>query len=555
MYYTGISLTNYYLFIMEHFTRNISYQRQRHFKETKTICAISLILLGFCFLFSLVLLWPQYLLAIVFNSRLSFHSIITYNDYLTCNNDYNKFLISQPLENEQLQSFYIFNITNIKDVIEIGNKPIIKQVGPYGYRKYSYKYDVSFDSMNSSYVKYKEYTILQSVSDITSCKTMYYQMDRAYSTIVNDPCSSNKCNCKDDENDVVIVTNPLFLKFMTKETPYSILAQYSIGIFQNIRNILENDFILAIKSFLVHQSYQEIYIFRKQIQMLKVLDINIHSLLSYTSINEFISIIVNKNQYKLNKLTNDMKSCGTNQFVSEATSCPLIALADTLYSKMNEYSSSSMSNITLSLYLNQILNESNTISILHHETGLPKWLGLIYYSYHTTLTNYYNYPNNYPHGYTTIAIQDYMNIYQDISNQLVELSSNDIDIHTIRNTSYFVIDTISQFLLDSYLIPSDFDLVYVKLVNEEFYNSSSFVPCDPLARQCIWQLGYIRQHNQSFASYNYSTSLINTLIDPSLAIESNLIQLYYDNNVYAYYNTFIYYNQSNHGKICLRYYS
>ncbi len=51
--------------------------------------------------------------------------------------------------------FYLFNITNPTEVIALGHKPFVKEMGPYGFREKVFKADVRFDAVNS-WVRYRQ---------------------------------------------------------------------------------------------------------------------------------------------------------------------------------------------------------------------------------------------------------------------------------------------------------------------------------------------------------------------------------------------------------------
>lgn len=80
--------------------------------------------------------------------------------------DYKNFVINQPSEETSLLSIYLFNVTNAADVFERGYKPNVKEVGPFGFNKYTYKYDVNFDTDSEDTVAYKEYNILTGIIDV-----------------------------------------------------------------------------------------------------------------------------------------------------------------------------------------------------------------------------------------------------------------------------------------------------------------------------------------------------------------------------------------------------
>jgi len=57
---------------------------------------------------------------------------------------------------EEYKSFYLWNLTNPSEFLSGAGKPIYEEVGPFKFRDYHYKYDVSYSQDNSE-VTYKEY--------------------------------------------------------------------------------------------------------------------------------------------------------------------------------------------------------------------------------------------------------------------------------------------------------------------------------------------------------------------------------------------------------------
>ena len=53
-------------------------------------------------------------------------------------------------------------------------KPTLAETGPFGFSKYSYKYDVHFDDNKASKtVRFKEYSILREQKDTTTCQVSF----------------------------------------------------------------------------------------------------------------------------------------------------------------------------------------------------------------------------------------------------------------------------------------------------------------------------------------------------------------------------------------------
>lgn len=47
----------------------------------------------------------------------------------------------------------------------------------------------------------------------------------------------------------LVMINPLFLRLLWKETPHLLLAHYSGDVFKEIKRLLEEDFITAVRSY------------------------------------------------------------------------------------------------------------------------------------------------------------------------------------------------------------------------------------------------------------------------------------------------------------------
>lgn len=109
------------------------------------------------------------------------------------------------------------------------------ETGPFGFSKYTYKYDIAFDDAEAAEkISFREYSLLLDAHDDGLCevsvlmkpneenvmklckKNMFYRMGRDY--ILDDPCADNKCRCKSLDTPIVTV-NPLFQKLLWKESP------------------------------------------------------------------------------------------------------------------------------------------------------------------------------------------------------------------------------------------------------------------------------------------------------------------------------------------------
>lgn len=250
---------------MEHLQHGMQRKWERHYRETKTNLSIFLILLGLSSFIYLFLIYPQIFSSIIFNSRLKNYVITDIEDYWTCSEHYNNFIIDSPSKEVRLFSFYIFNISNTFTTIQRGFKPSMVETGPYAYEILTTKYNVFFHPIDSSTVSYQEYSILTPVVDKYACNRMYYRMDKN-DLLDTDPCQSIDCTCKDPQS-IVTIVNPLFIKFITQESSNMLLARYSGDIFYYLRNFYTTDFVEATKAHLVPAALEEIYLFRGFMQV------------------------------------------------------------------------------------------------------------------------------------------------------------------------------------------------------------------------------------------------------------------------------------------------
>lgn len=138
---------------------------ERYYRETNATIGAALILFGCTFMISMSALWPQMYAPLLFDSRLSYHLVMDIEDLWTCNKDFQNFVVDEPPTDVALTQFFVFNITNAPDVIQRGYKPYVTEIGPYAYQKLSYKYEIFFNSNDTTKVEFKEFTMLREISD------------------------------------------------------------------------------------------------------------------------------------------------------------------------------------------------------------------------------------------------------------------------------------------------------------------------------------------------------------------------------------------------------
>jgi CD36 family len=218
---------------MLHHQKGIAKKRERHYRESRILFSVALVTIGIILIVLLAIVWPQYLLPRIFNSKLLFKLTIDRDDYATCSKEYSQFVNYTEPSSTSTFNFFIYNVTNPAAVIERGERPYLVEIGPFSYQMHRYKYDVSFDKHDFSTISYKEYSTLTPVLyDNKSCSRPYLEESSS--------CSTSTCSCKNEEEPVT-VANPLFSKLLWSEGGSSIIAELSLEVFQNIKKMLETE--------------------------------------------------------------------------------------------------------------------------------------------------------------------------------------------------------------------------------------------------------------------------------------------------------------------------
>jgi hypothetical protein len=505
--------------------KSMAQKRARHYPETKTVVAISMIIFGICSSFVLIVLWPQQFLITIFNSRLASRLTIDNQDYYTCSKDYQNFVISEPDSSYNLISFYVFTVLNPQQVVQRGFEPQIEETGPYGFVKNTYKYDITFDPSDSLTVSYKEYSYLIEVTDDPdACEAMYYRMERDY--LQPNACANNACKCKSSLNKVTIV-NPLFLKIMWQDSPFDMLSYYSMESFRNIKTMLDEPFTEAVKATLVSTALKEVYQFRINMQGLKLVNSTISYLLSH-----------NYTLYQIVDQPTVWTHCGLDQY--GVNGCPFIL--NNVYGNIKSENNS----IPLSLYPSLIpfFNSSLPILNLLNETNFARWIAISWY---------YGYlPFNSVNGFTTITKEEVYSLFfneilDDYARVNYDVSSATLLTSLQRKVLIAGIRSIAKFLGSVYLLPTSFLVTSVctSLTYKEFTSTSSPVICDPTGAKCIWQYGYMKEyHGSTLTTHNgeMTLPLIQSIIDLSTELSTNPNNFYKDLNAAPYYNAYLYCN-------------
>lgn len=496
--------------------KGMARKRERHFNETKTVLAVALMLFGACACFCLVLVYPQSYMQQVFNSKLAYHLILDVEDYFTCNDAYRTFVIEEPDEASSMFTVFVFNISNTDNVIERGDKPTMVETGPYGFRRHTYKYDISFpDPSESTTIQFKEYTILRPISDPDACIDMYYRMDRDNQQ--TNPCID--CSCKDYDSLVTII-NPAMLKMLYEESSTTMMAHHAAEIFTEIKKVLEDPFTEAVKAHLTSYAWKEIYYFRFNMQAGHLVNISVNSLIQagYT-----IDDILANN-------TATVPSCGLASY--GFTNCPMRPFTPLLLAKQTDL------NITEYPSVRPFLDPTYNISVLNNEIGMPHILGLIWYLGLAQANSVGE------AAYSTITMEDMAVVHNETADVLARYSfgSN----YTTRQAlgAMRMVTAFVTFINTNYVsvvrptLLTYINAVLKPLALQEFRDTYDPVPCSPNGRKCVWQYGYLRQYERM--QVMPTDGLISQLIDVTFEITSNPANLYIDSNAPAWYNSYTY---------------
>jgi hypothetical protein len=464
-------------------------------------------LLAVCIGLPLVVLFPQMFSPSIFNSRLSYHLILDVEDYLTCSKDYHSFIIDEPDPSVDLLKFYVFNITNAADCLDRGNKPLIVETGPYGYRKKTYKYDVSFDTnTSSSTVSFKEYHYLTKINETIMCESMFFRMDNAFGELTN-PCDGGVCQCADHDATITIV-NPLFLKLLYNEGAATLLGTYSVEVFTEIKSLIEGPFVEAARSHLVPRAYQEIYQFRSIMQILPIMKTAYSYLIDTLlfSADQVPQLLYNATLISAKGPT----ECGLSDY--SYYFCPFGARGyDNINSRIN------LAGYPDSDYpLADILFDNTSSISLLTDVGLAKWVALAYYMNELEFGA--------DDGIIMITSSEMTELVSNVTNILAYstfTSPTSDQLGAARN----YIKCISYWLFASFIYPGQANTKLKYMVFEEFRKTYEPVVCAPLGTYCVWQYGYMNKYRGS--TFHVSDTVAFQMLDVTTSVNTNPVALYF----------------------------
>lgn len=494
--------------------RTMARKRAKHYNETTSIISIAFILFGVCSAIVLSILWPQKFSAEVFNSKLSYRLLLNIEDYLTCHKDYINFVIDEPIARDSMINFFLFNITNTINVIQRGVEPNIREIGPFGYTKFTYKYDIEFDPIDSLFVTFKEFSILTEVTDPDLCEEMYFRMDRDY--LEATPCSNDQCKCKNVDQLLTII-NPLFLKLLWEDSPHLLLAHYSVDVFENVKNLLDEPFTEAVQAHLVSEGMKEVYLFRLNYQILQVINTALTDLLQFYTLQQIAETFIPNNE------------CGLQ--IYGIAGCPFkpFGIRQNVLITFRDIDASNYPSML------GLIDATKPYSFLNDNTAFYKYLGYIW-----ALDVL---PFNGGNGYTMVSQSEMLLSFEQLIDEYAKDSFNTNTLtanqrlgtrRILRATLNFLgITFISQYSIVSRRLQP--------LVNIEFRTTSDPVICAPSGEMCVWQWGYMR--NVLNAPQAVSNDLAFTLIDPGSETNTNPNNFYKDLFAPSYYNSHLYCTQ------------
>ena len=544
----------------------MAFRWERHYPQTRSVFAAGLMLFGAVMLTTLGFLWPQKLSAEIFNSRLAYHIILDIEDLWTCDKDYTRFLVDEPTVEEAVITFYLFNISNADDIIQRGYKPKISEVGPYSYRKKTYKYDVFFDPVDSLYVTFKEYLLLEEVTDPGACPQTYFRMGRG-DLASYDLCVNGNCDCR-SSNETLTLLNPLFIKTINDESTHSLMAQFSSEVFEKIRGFLEVDFVAAVKSWLIPQAYLEIFQFRTQMQFATILEgiVNNQTASGALSLQDVADIFTATRSSGISI----PKYCGLGKLDSGLEGeCPIDA-GETLRTFISNYLAPIQTELNYTFRATDfpswapLFDKSWPYALVNMSSkGFSNWLG---YSWQQSSIAF-----NVPVGSTMVSRGDMNAWFNNVIYALIvesvrlgrpgftsaTLTPNSPALTVAKHTSKAIVLSIIAWMSPYFNIGQPlgnrYQAICTNLAYKEFYSTYNPVQCAPLGHTCVWQWGYMKH----FHGNNYkmsteiqpgaTTTIFNLLINSNTQVDTNPLHIYFLKNAAAYYNTYTYctkvYNQ------------
>jgi len=506
---------------MEHLQHGMKRKWERHFRETNTNISVALMVLGLSFLVSLLYVYPQKFSKIIFDSRLAFNLMVDVEDYWTCTKQYDAFVVDEPSADIKLFAFFVFNVTNTLTVIQRGFKPIMVELGPYGYLMHSYKYDVYFEPEGSTTISFKEYNVLRQ-APVLACQRMYYRMDKE-GLADGDPCLLKECTCQ-DTSDIVTIINPLYAKVLKEESSNSMISQYAVEIFQTMKDMLEINFVESVKAHMVPSAYEELYIVRRRMQTQTLLNISFDYMKQTLNDTEMNALFLATNTEYTAPAT-----CGLDEAFG-VTECRWNAGESLRQVRFDVPATAThFRNVTdddIPYNAVPYLLDRNNLVSFHNTTGMLHWLAI------SVFLEYQDFP--FVLGSAMTDLEEMEVMFDDMKAQLVEYAFPTDPTNDQILACEMLIHIVAHYISERHI--AFYGSALTTLVYEEWFSTSHPVPCSFTNVDCVWQWGAIAHLN----NFEMDTEMKFSWIDRGAKVNTNPLSLYYDGNSAMMYNSYRY---------------
>jgi len=509
---------------MEHLQHGMARKWDRHYRSSRTVLSVALMIFGVFFMIPLVVIWPQFFSATTFDSRLAYHLMIDAEDYWTCNKDFTNFVIHEPADDDALFTIFVFSVSNAAGVLQTGQKPTVTEQGPYGYKRSSFKYDISFNPGDQSTISFKEYNLLDPLveeEDLAACTRIFFGMDRNAGSLDN-LCASGVCNCKNHDT-VLTILNPLFLKVLHEDSSEEIIARFSSEVFLMVQDLLSDDFVNAIRTYLIPTAFQEVGVFRQMVQLAVILNTGYDNMIS----NNFTDSEIETMLTTAGGVRIMPSDCGLS--VYGIPDCPWNAYNFLLVQYNARSDAARDLNFTDMPSPIMLYKKENIFAVTNFTVGMPRWVGVC------TLLG--TIPFNANRGFASATDEELTEIYTELLHN-ISVSHRGGDATAVtdldRYGSEILVQSMCNYLFFNFFNKFTDGLRDVN--NDEFRFTSDPVPCSPLLAECVWQWGY----QTKYGDYNISISkeMAVLMADVETSTNTNPNSLYFPANSQLLYNTY-----------------
>ena len=429
--------------------------------------------------------------------------------------------MDEPNADIKLFAFYVFNVTNTLTVIQRGFKPQMVEIGPFGYLMHSYKYDVHFSEDGSTSISFKEYNILKQAPP-KACERMFFRMDKDL-LIDGDPCSERDCTCQDTSQYVTII-NPLYAKVLREETSNLMISQYAVDIFATMKDLIENDFVEAVKAHLVPNAMEELYIVRRRMQVETLFNISFEHMkqtLNETEMNYYY--LASNTEYTA------PDTCGLDEAfgVSECrwnAGESLRQIRFDIPASAKYFRNVTDDDIPYDA-VPYLLDRQNNISFLNR-TGLLNWQAISVY------LDFQDFP--FVKESAMISDDELQEVFEDYKTRITNFAFAAPATNDQKLGAEMLIHIICHYISVRHV--GFYASTLTSLVYDEWYTTSHPVLCSFTHLECVWQWGAVAHLND----YEMSTEMKFSWIDRAAKVNTNPLSLYYDGNSAMMHNSYRY---------------